>query len=740
MPRFLKHLFFRIVLLAGVLLLSTAAQAQEKPRQLFAKFITEEIKLDGQLDEAAWQNAEVAEDFWQNFPSDSTDAKYDTKIKVVYTESTLYFAIRAESSGDDFVVSTLKRDFSGRSNDNVTVLLDTYSDGTNAFGFGVSPYGVQREVLVSGGGIERGDWNFTWDVKWKSKSTMHDDHFIVEIAIPFTSIKFQEGSKKWRFRGYRFNYQDNERSTWVRVPQNMILINLAFMGELIFEKPLGRSRTPLTLIPYVNALTQKDFVGNESDNTIGIGGDAKIAIGNNLNLDLTVNPDFSNIEVDDIITNLTRFEVSLPERRQFFIDNSDLFNTFGNRRDNRPFFSRRIGLATDTAGNTIQNDILGGLRLSGKLNENWRLGLLNIQTAADTANQIASNNNSMLVLQRKLFSRSNVGMFLINRETFDDYDFMEEADRYNRVAGLEYTVASSDNVWTGKFYAHKSLNPDDKDGNISAQAYLIRQTKKWRLASRHTYIDAGYQSDLGFVPRNDAYKPAGSISRFFYPGNKILNRHDLRILGSVFFRPTLDYQRTDHTYQAIWNFYFTNQSDVELKANNRYIFLTDEFDPTSTDGGIPLPSDIGYNFMEWSGKFNTNRSKNFIIEGNSTIGSFFTGQRYSFGGELFYRLPPRVSFSLAANYDRIRLPDPHPDADLWLLSPRFEFTFTKSLFWTTIFQYSNQQDNLGVNSRLQWRFAPLSDLYLVYNDNYYVNQFEPKFRSLNLKVTYWLNI
>ncbi|NDB03382.1 MAG: hydrolase, partial [Flavobacteriaceae bacterium] len=190
-----------------------------------------------------------------------------------------------------------------------------------------------------------------------------------------------------------------------------------------------------------------------------------------MNLDLTFNPDFSNVEVDDILTNLTRFELRLPERRQFFIDNGDLFGSFGNFfNEARPFFSRRIGLARDTLGNLIQNDIIAGARLSGKLNEDWRLGVLNIQTASDPANEIASNNNAMFALQRKLGARSNLGVFMVNRQRLEDYDFTQESDRYNRVVGVDYNLASSDNTWSGRYYVHQSLNPDDRSGNLSAEA------------------------------------------------------------------------------------------------------------------------------------------------------------------------------------------------------------------------------------------------------------------------------
>jgi hypothetical protein len=174
-----------------------------------------------------------------------------------------------------------------------------------------------------------------------------------------------------------------------------------------------------------------------------------------MNLDITVNPDFSNVEVDDIFTNLTRFEVFLPEKRQFFIDNSDLFGNFGSSRDASPFFSRRIGLARDTSGNLIENRIIGGLRLSGKLNQDWRLGFLNIQSAEDVDNGIPSNNNMMLAIQRRVFSRSNIGFFILNRQSFQDYDFLDSNDEYNRVVGMDYNLASVDNTWTGKFYLHR---------------------------------------------------------------------------------------------------------------------------------------------------------------------------------------------------------------------------------------------------------------------------------------------
>ena len=178
------------------------------------------------------------------------------------------------------------------------------------------------------------------------------------------------------------------------------------MGNLNFEKPLGKSKTPFFLIPYTSGLTGKNFEEKKWFHFLILGGDAKLSIGSGMILDLTYNPDFSQVEVDDQIINLSRFEVRLPEKRQFFLQNSDLFSSFGNSYSAQPFFSRRIGVAKDLDGNTIQNKIIAGARLSGKINKNLRLGFLNMITDSDPENEISSNNNSVFALQQKMFSRS----------------------------------------------------------------------------------------------------------------------------------------------------------------------------------------------------------------------------------------------------------------------------------------------------------------------------------------------
>jgi hypothetical protein len=713
---------------------------QNKTRSFVVKKIDNVIIPDGILNEPIWETANSADNFWQYFPLDSVQAKQQTEIKMLYDDKNLYIGIIVYAEGKDYSIQSLKRDFRAGNSDNITLLFDTFNDNNNAFLFGINPYGVRREGLVSGGGIDRRGFTISWDVKWKGNSKIYDSWYTSEMVIPLTSFKFKEGETKWRFNSYRFDNQSNETTTWVNIPQNQNIFGLGFMGEMEFEKPLGKSRTPIALIPYVNGSALKDFEVDNTTNKLSVGGDAKISIGNSMNLDITVNPDFSQVEVDDQVTNLSRFEISLPEKRQFFIDNNDLFGSFGDSRDANPFFSRRIGIAQDTADNTIENKIIGGVRLSGKLTKGLRLGFLNIQTTADEDNEIPSNNNMMLALQQTVFSRSNIGFFFINRQSFEDYDFVLPEDEYNRVLGIDYNLISRDNVWNGKFFFQKSFQPGIKDNDIATGARLEYNSRNYNISGKLIYVAEDFRSDLGFVRRTDILKSFVQFERVFWPRNSFIQNHAFQIFPIALWSPSMDLKNTDYDVRGQWQARFRDQSRFSAEFSHKYTFLIDDFDPTGSDDGIPLPGNQGYYYNSVQVEFNSDRRKIFSYSLEPTIGRFFNGNRFSVQGGMTFRFQPKVFLSMLMRYDKIELPDPYPSADIWLISPKIEVTFSKSIFWSTLIQYSNQRDNFGINSRLQWRFAPLSDLFLVYNDNYFVDGFAPKTRSINLKITYWLNI
>ena len=157
--------------------------AQTPERSVLVKKIDQEIVLDGKLNEAFWQTANSADNFWQLFPTDSLKSTNETIVKIVYNDTHLLIGIEALAVDENFIVSSLKRDFSARTNDNVTVLFDTFRDGQNAFLFGVSAYGVQREGLISDRGAAINGFNLTWDTKWQSECIRFKDRFVIEMAI-----------------------------------------------------------------------------------------------------------------------------------------------------------------------------------------------------------------------------------------------------------------------------------------------------------------------------------------------------------------------------------------------------------------------------------------------------------------------------------------------------------------------------------------------------------------------------
>lgn len=722
------------------LFISFYSFSQVSKKKVLVKYINEEITIDGVLDESSWSKAVPATNFFQYFPTDTAQAKRQAEIRFLFDDKNLYVGIKVHAKGKNYVIPSLRRDFRAGGSDNITLMFDTFNDGTNAFIFGSNPYGVRREILLSGGGNELRGFNGAWDTKWFGDSKIHDDHYILEWKIPLYAFKYREGETRWRFNSYHFDTQDNERNTWVNIPQNQFIFNLAYMGDMIFERPLGKSKSPISIIPYINTIQGKDYETGSTLSNFKFGGDAKFTIANSLNLDLTVNPDFSQVEVDRQVTNLTRFEVGLPERRQFFIENSDLFGDFGNSRDANPFFSRRIGIAEDIDGNTIENRIIGGVRLSGKVNNNLRLGVLSMQTDEDIANEIPTVNNSVISLQHKMFSRSNLSLLFINKQATKDYSFLAPEDKYNRVLGIDYTLASKDNTWSGKYFYHKSFSPGVTSNDFSAGFRTRFNNRRLNISLNGVFVADKFRSDLGFIQRTDIFKIEPEFELKFWPKSSQIQRHSFYVIPIFIWRPQLNYENSDQIIISGWNANFKDNSELTLEMFNEFTRLYEDFDPTGADGAIPLPGNRNYHYTSFSAIFRSDQRRKLSYRIESSVGSFFNGNKYSFFTNVRLRLQPYFTGSFELTYDKINLPDPYPDASIWLVGPRLDITFSKNIFWATFLQYSTQRENFSINTRLQWRVAPLSDLFLVYNDNYATDVFSPRFRSLNLKFTYWFNI
>jgi hypothetical protein len=329
---------------------------------------------------------------------------------------------------------------------------------------------------------------------------------------------------------------------------------------------------------------------------------------------------------------------------------------------------------------------------------------------------------------------------LINKQATKDYNFLTNDDTYNRIIGLDYRLASKDNTWVGKYFLHKSFSPNVNDKEYSAGFSTEYFSRKFNFRLSGVYVGDNFRSDLGFIRRTDILKITPKIERTFWPKESTIQKHSFSVIPIFIWKPELNFQNSDYAIISRWQASLKNNSEFSIEMNNRYTYLYDDFDPTGSDEAIALPGSNGYTYTSFKGNYKSDQRKKISYSINPSFGQFFNGEKYSIQTNLNLRIQPYFTGSIQLNYDKINLPDPYPDASIWLIGPKLDLTFTKSLFWSTFVQYSSQLENFSVNTRLQWRFAPLSDLFIVYNDNYFTENFGPRFRSLNLKLTYWLNI
>lgn len=720
-------------------------------------FTTEKIKIDGILDESVWQNTPNVGSFWQYFPSDTIKAVYQTDIKITYDSKYIYLSAKCYSRNNKYVVLSYRRDYRAGANDNVSFVFDTFNDRTNAFLFGTNPLGVMREALLYNGATDNTFFSEFWDNKWVAESKIYDNYWITEIAIPFTTLRFKEATTQWLFKAYRFDTQINEQSTLAQIPQNQLIMNLGYSIPIVFEKPLRKTGANISLIPYIATGNSQDFVNPKNPNNgtrFNVGGDAKIAVTSGLNLDLTVNPDFSNVEADRQIINLTRFDINLPEQRQFFLENSDLFSGFGSYVINpflppqgnlggagnqilSPFFSRQIGIAKDsTTGLGVPNRIVYGARLSGKLDDNWRIGLLNAQTADDEFKGISGANFAVASVQRKVFSRSNIAAIFVNKQTLHP-EMGRNLSSFNRVGGLEYNFTSRDSRWQGKAYYHQSFSENKQKDAFANGFSLMYSILKYTFRWAHDWVGKGYDAEVGFVPRKDFLRINPTLGFSFYPRTRLVNRYSVGMALEQYSMPNVGV--TDRTAGPFLSMSFQSSARMLLSLNQNYTYLFSDFDALRSNGKLPsLRKGGSYTYYNASLNYFSDQRKKWWLFAQPLVGQYYDGTIVSLAGSINYRYQPYIALAMNFTYNRINLPI--GDNNVFLLGPRLDWTFSKKVFLTTFLQYNSQFENMNVNTRFQWRFAPVSDFFLVYIDNYNTANGQSRNRSIQAKLTYWFNL
>jgi hypothetical protein len=698
------------------------------------------VKIDGDLSDSAWIYAQKADDFWKKYPNDLTKATRKTEVRMLFDNDFLYFGITNYDSGD-VIIQSLKRDFGHDGNDGDAIILDPLDQRVNGFWFVLNAFNAQSEDQLHYGT----EITYSWDNKWYSQTKRYADRWTAEIAIPFKTLRYSTEKKIWGLNFVRIDQKNFEYSTWTHVPANFRSYDLGYTGALVWDEPPPVPGKNVVLIPYTTGGLNADKENNQTSKAnFNAGFDSKLAITPALNLDLTLNPDFSQVEVDKQVTNLTRYDIFLPEKRAFFLENSDLFGGYGISGFISPFYSRTIGL--DKNGNRIP--IIGGARLSGNITKSTRIGVMNMQT--ETSGDYYAENFTAVSVNQSVLKRSAVKGYFLNRSSFEP-DALKQSDplsKWGRNTGLEFDYSNLPGTWTGYATYQQSYKPGIKNDDSYLETGGSFSNKNIKMVIDALSVGTNYYTDMGFVQRISNYDASrdtsirvgfkniyNDITYKIFPSAGKVAQHIIELNNVVFFNPDYSFNEREHT--LAYNLSFSNSSGINVNVFADEVSL---LYPISFTGGTPLPK-AHYSYANFSLGYFSDYRKTFSYNLTAGGGGFYNGTLQSYVAGINWRNQPHINVALQAEYDKISFPGPYGSTEIFLISPKIEINFSTKMFWTTFLQYNTQQNNYNINSRFQYRYKPMSDLFLVYTDNYFTTPtLKNKNRAIVFKLNYWLNL
>ena len=728
----LKHLFFGNYLsLFGLLLLSAPVYAQEFSERptATAHFIEQVPQIDGEIfADPIWMGIPSFGEMIQVQPQQGDRATENTEIRIAHDEETFYLSVVCyDSNPESIVVTDARRDGSLSATDAFIMILDTYHDGQNGFVFGTNSVGIQYDAQVDNEGVGNfnnnrqqsgtiGGFNLNWDASWEVAAKVGDYGWSAEFAIPLKTIRFAAGENQtWGINFQRNIQKNNERAFWAPLPLNFDLYRLSMAGDLTglnLKKPGN-----LKLIPYALGQRRVDNrIEMSSENVAEIGMDLKYSVTPSMTLDLTYNTDFAQVEVDDQQVNLDRFNLFFPEKRPFFLENAGLF-TVGSPGEVDLFFSRRIGIGEGGQ----QVPIIGGARLSGKLNETL-VGFMNMYT--DDISETGINKNAFTVgrVNHQLSARSSIGGVFVNRSGMGD-----EVDDHNNTYALDGRWGIGKKAQITGYYA-KTATPGISTDDHSYQFKASYIWDGWRLSGAYTEVGQGFNPEVGFLFRKAFRKPEFLIFK------TIRYAESSAMLES---RPHI-------SYRGYWNFDGFQETSF-LHIDNHWVWKSGTEVHTGinfTTEGVVTPFEISrgitvdagtYDHAEAQLVFFTNQNKAVSVSTRHILGGFFGGKRYANSGTLRVRIGDRFTSEWSLQHNDIRLPVGNFTAAVF--RSRVSYAFTPNIFLLGLVQYNNVTNQWSSNFRFGWLQQANTGLFIVYNetreDSFLDNQsFTIKFSKL----------
>lgn len=711
-----------------LLILSPITSANERPN-LSAKRLTTMPTLDGDVaNDPAWTGLTPATDFVQIQPDEGAPASQRTEVFVGYTDDSLYVAVIAyDTDPSAIIVSDSRRDANLDDSDSFQMIIDGFQDRQNGLVFGTNPAGIQydgqlvKEAVGSSSASGSG-FNLNWDALWEVKAQIGDYGWSAEFQIPFQSLRYGGGEiQNWGINFQRnIRRNNNEIVFWAPLDRQFSILRVFDAGNLTgIEPPPQRS---LLFTPYALARNGRGegYSGNQNDTEVGF--DAKYTLTPGLTLDLTYNTDFAQVEVDDVQVNLNRFSLFFPEKRTFFLENAGQF-TVGNPQEVELFFSRRIGI--DAQG--LPTPIVGGARLSGKLDRSTNIGLLHMRTDA-VAGEAPQNDFSVVRLNRELANRSSFGAVFINREG-DGSLLPAGVDDYNRTYGVDgrwgFGTYGTVSGWAS-LTDTPGATGDEHAYNISVNY----SSPEWANLFAITEVAEDFNPEVGFLSRDDYRKVEGRLLYRYRPDN---------VLDLLELRPHISYRgwwdldgKQESGFLHIDNhFEWRSSAEIHTGMNFTYERVKNPFELTP---GVVVPEGE-YNNSEVQLVFQSDEGKALYGELRTFTGGFFNGDRVTLRPTLRYRIGETFSTELSWNYNRIDLPTEPQPVDINAGQLRVSYSFTPKMLLQALFQYDDRSDRTGMNLRFSLLQRANAGVFLVYNEVDEMGFMKPR-KELVLKVSY----
>jgi hypothetical protein len=708
------------------------------------------ITLDGSLNEEVWKTAEAATDFVQAEPHEGQPATERTEVRLLYDREALYVGVRCyDATPSALIVNDIRKDFTPGEQDTFELLLDTFADRRNGFVFAVNPAGAKSDTQIANEGR---DVNTSWDAVWSVATKVDADGWSAEIRIPFKTLRFERGEGRlWGANFSRRIRRKNEIDFWSPVPRVYNLYRAGLAGTLTGLGDVSQGRN-LRIKPWVAANSTRVVGGAEFDPQAHAGLDLKYGVTPSLTLDVTVKPDFAQAEADEQQVNLTQFSLFFPEKREFFLENSGMFyfgdipreSRLGNARFAPPeeemllFFSRRIGL-TDT-GQEIP--IAAGARLTGRVGRTG-VGLMTIQTQGDAARE--GDNYTVLRGRRDVLRNSDVGAIFLSRQSAglsqssrqsQSSTATADCDCRNEVVGVDANFRFMKALSLNGFLA-RSFTPGSASGEMSGKGSVV-----WNdnfLHTQYSLLSVGdnFRDDIGFIKRRGVRKHFVDFGIRFRP-------EWWRTFGIRELHPHTRYNiytdqsnaKVSHTNHVAMAWFFERGGYLEVQWNPRFERIAVPF-KVRPDQSFAIGS---YSWNEYALELETNHSRKISGSALITTGGFWNGTQNTIKGGVIYRPSYHLTFDVALQRSDITLPQPMHDFVTNLVTSRIGYAFNTRTFLDTLLQYNTDLKQFSANVRFDLIHRPLSDLFLVYNEQQLTSPVTPTNpgRGLIVKYTHML--